>query len=375
MVTTTCEHAMLAPMGAGQIPTRLEEITAEWLGECLQELTGGAPITELRLERNRHQGAASLMCRAHLVCEAPDVPASVVIKLAAESAQEREMTGRWSVREVRFYQELAADVGIAVPRCYHANVGADGALCLVLEDLSMAQIGKSADHMTILAEALAPFHARWWNGVGCEQREWLHPEQAGGERMLALLGVALRNLEPLAGRVPPDLERVARFIEASGARYFELAAPAPLTLIHGDLHLRQAFFPGERGGRFAVFDWSLVGLGNPLRDFFALSMNISPEARRRIEAPLLERYHRRLLEHGVRRYSLEQCHEQYRASLLTSALAHIVGAGIRDLSLAEQHTRDTGIDWAEIFFGPVESALRDHDIVARYVKTRSGPRT
>ena len=139
-------------------------------------------------------------------------------------------------------------------------------------------------------------------------------------------------------------------------------------MTHGDLHLRQVFFAGERGGRFALFDWALVGLGNPLRDFFALSMDFAPDARRRIEGPLLERYHGLLLEHGVRGYSLEQCHEQYRASLLASALFHVLGVGIRYLDQWEQYTRETGNDWAAAFFGPVEAALRDHDIVERYVK-------
>ena len=69
---------------------------------------------------------------------APAGPRTLVAKLAAEDADIRGMVGlfRFYEREVRFYEELASSLSIAVPRCHWSAYDQDsGDFVLLLEDL------------------------------------------------------------------------------------------------------------------------------------------------------------------------------------------------------------------------------------------------
>jgi hypothetical protein len=247
--------------------------------------------------------------------------------------------------------------------------GDDGFFCLVLEDLGASQIGKSrVEHADALLHALAPFHARWWNGRNLSHRAWLKSDPGDVRRHTQLLGVALQNLEPLGERFPATTRRVAEFLATHDDGGAALASPGPNGLVHGDLHLQQVFFPGPAGGRFAVFDWqTVVSDGNPLRDVSrCLATSLAPELRRQHEGEWLRRYHAQLLDHGVDDLSFERCEDLYRRSLLTTVFQHVLGAGIADVSHFEKRSRETGIDWTDRFFGWVDATLRDHDVLDRY---------
>jgi aminoglycoside phosphotransferase (APT) family kinase protein len=98
-------------------------------------------------------------------------------------------------------------------------------------------------------------------------------------------------------------------------------APYPYTLIHGDLRSDNVFCPSGEGGRYALIDWQLSGVGQPATDlvrWFAQSITI--EQRRKTERALLERYHQRLLEYGVTGYSFKQLLQDYQLNLVVILL-------------------------------------------------------
>ena len=76
---------------------------------------------------------------------------------------------RFYEREVRFYEELASSLSIAVPRCYwSAYDQGSGDFVLLLEDLGVLRAADqlapgSAHDARLVADLLVDLHARWWN--------------------------------------------------------------------------------------------------------------------------------------------------------------------------------------------------------------------
>ena len=105
-------------------------------------------VTSFEFKRiGQGKGFAGQIARVRLRYDAPEpnAPATLIAKFATEHAPTREMLGEIDgyVREVRFYRELARDIGIGTPHCYFAHYDSDdGRFCLLLEDLAPA---RSAD--------------------------------------------------------------------------------------------------------------------------------------------------------------------------------------------------------------------------------------
>jgi Ser/Thr protein kinase RdoA (MazF antagonist) len=95
-----------------------------------------------------------------------------------------------------------------------------------------------------------------------------------------------------------------------------------ITLIHKDAHAWNFFYPRdpERDG-VCIIDWHewTISLGtNDLTEMIVLWWY--PERRARMEESLVRRYHRRLMEHGVKDYDWEQCWNDYRLSAISILL-------------------------------------------------------
>lgn len=154
-------------------------------------------------------------------------------------------------REVRFYREVAAYLGVRTPACYRAEEH-DGATHLELEDLSSWQLGAEP---AVAARVLRDLHQRW-EGRAVERWPWLPRPDLGnlvGEmfdetwrsaRERPELTASVRDLgDSLVGRVAEVDERA----ETCG----------PLTFTHGDasaLNMRTS-----PGGEVALLDWEDYG--------------------------------------------------------------------------------------------------------------------
>jgi hypothetical protein len=153
--------------------------------------------------------------------------------------------------EVRFYQEVAPEVGVRVPACYQAEATADGTL-LVLEDLSGWAPG--ADPVRA-AGVLAGMHRRW-AGQAAGRWPWLRPVGAAADLVEDLFGEVWPRL---AGR--PDLTPRVRALGDSLAgtvvqREHEIAGAGPLTLVHGDASAQNMRTSPD--GEIALLDWEDV---------------------------------------------------------------------------------------------------------------------
>src|SRR3954466_14109617 len=124
---TNVETSM--PPGAQPVPLRPEELTPDWLTASLRHagvLSPTGRVVAFESERvGEGAGFAGRIARIDLryATPEPSAPATLIAKFATEHAATREMIGSIDgyVREVRFYRELAADIGIGTPRCYFAH--------------------------------------------------------------------------------------------------------------------------------------------------------------------------------------------------------------------------------------------------------------
>jgi hypothetical protein len=108
-----------------------------------------------------------------------------------------------------------------------------------------------------------------------------------------------------------------------------MLAAAPIR--QGETIAWNFFYPRDPArDTVCIIDWHEWGIDvgtNDLAELIVLWWY--PERRARMEQPLLRRYHRRLMEHGVGDYDWEQCWNDYRSSairiLLYPVMMHAEG--------------------------------------------------
>ncbi len=297
---------------AGPVPSRLDQITAGWLEAALAEggLTGteldGLAVTPLG------DGVGFLGDLARLEPRyrrpLPQAPAALVAKLPTQDPGGRAvgaMLGVWA-REARFYEELAPDVGVPVPRCfYNGSDPARQAWCLLLEDLAPATSGDQVRGATVAqaasaVDALANLHAGWWGAARLRDLTWLP----------GLDGPAVGMLEPVVQAALPAfrarygdgvapvaigwLERLA----SDFANWLGRRSARSMTLVHADYRLDNLFFDGDR--LVGVIDWQTALRGPGTLDLTSLlCTSLTVEDRRRHEDDLLDRYTSALANDGI----------------------------------------------------------------------------
>jgi len=168
----------------------------------------------------------------------PAVPGSIAAALGMAQA------------EVRFYREIAPEVGVRVPACYRAELTDEGSL-LELEDLSSWQQGADP---AAAATLLRSMHDRWTDRAHVRW-PWLRPVGAGDDLVARLYDETWPKLaaRTLSAPVRELGERLVGKVKQAEA---QVRDAGPLTLVHGDasaLNLRTA-----PDGEIALLDWEDV---------------------------------------------------------------------------------------------------------------------
>ncbi len=161
-------------------------------------------------------------------------------------------------REVRFYREVAPDVGVRVPVCHLAEEH-EGATHLELEDLSSWQEGADP---AAAARLLRRLHDRW-SRRAVERWPWLPRADVSDlvERLYDDTWPDLRSRADLT----PSVRALGEAL-VGRAREMERAAEAagPPTLVHGDASARNMRTSPD--GEIALLDWEDVGTGPGVAD-------------------------------------------------------------------------------------------------------------
>ena len=137
-----------------------------------------------------------------------------------------------------------------------------------------------------------------------------------------------------------------------------------VTLVHGDFHPGQIFYPSERGGRFAVFDWQTVSTGSGGDDLARIiATGLTPEQQATCDRRLIDLYHALLVEHGVIDYDIERCREDFRLGLVTSVAINIIASVNIDPAFIAEFEASSNIRVTDAMFGWLAAAVDAHGVL------------
>ncbi len=309
--------------------TEPEQATLEWLCMALGARTDADPATQVSSKAI----GTGLMGRSYrLTFDSPLDTASgqirsVVMKCPSADTATRQMGASAYQREIGFYQEVAAGIDANLPKCYHANISANGEdFVLILEDITPAQQGNQLTGCSIeearqALRNLARFHASTWEMASLGDKPWL---QTSGTSLADIYPLVLNGFrERFADLVAPDVWPVLDAFAKGQQQWFD-SEPSTRSGVHGDYRLDNLLF--RPNGAAVAVDWQTVSYANPGRDLgYFLGNSLTTELRREAEDELVAYYCDCLNEAGVI-YSEASAQADLRHGAFQGPLVTTIGA-------------------------------------------------
>jgi Phosphotransferase enzyme family len=316
------------------LPRTIGDLDAAYLSQLM-----GHSVTSMSVIG----GDAGTSSRARLALTGDGVPASVFVKMAAETIATRLMgeLGRLAETETRFYSQLSPRL-TGVPTSYGAAFDSlTGRYVLVLEDLAAAQCDfpdtlhpLDKDQAGLIVELLAKLHGTFWGRVPV----WLYTASADSASMLTgpLLKTSARRI---AERTDIPVDK-GRFINDNYRAVARLIDTPPHTVMHGDAHPGNVYF---RNGDAGLLDWQAVRRGHPSRELaYTLVTSMTTADRQACERDLLDDYRRALAAAGGPDLDRDELWVRYRQGALYAYVAALITAalgGMQDEGIAMQGLR------------------------------------
>lgn len=285
-------------------------------------------------------GDAGTSSRARLALTGTDVPASVFVKMAAETVATRLMgeLGNLAATETRFYRQLAPEL-TGLPRSYGSQFDPwTGRFVLVLEDLADRSVSKcefpdtlhpiDTDRAAQVVELLARLHATFWGRLparaGTGPLGWLYA--ASDDSASLLTGPLLKtSSKRLAEHTDLPLER-GRFIDDNYRAVASVIDRPPHTVMHGDAHPGNLYF---RDGHAGLLDWQAVRRGHPSRELaYTLVTSMATDDRQASQRDLLDVYRHALAAGGGPLLDSDELWDRYRQGALYPYVAALITAGM-----------------------------------------------
>lgn len=355
-----------------EIPYSVGEISAEWLRASVRpdDAAAFASLTSIRAERLGEGVATTSDIHRLVLGYAPggqSGPAALVVKMPSSSPEARELAHGWSTyrREVLFYRNIAATVGLRIPKAYVAEFNPETErFVLVMDDLSASTDGDQIAglplaHVRLALDEIVGLHATWWNRPELVALEaFIEPY---GEELWAGSGARHTAAWPgfaafVAARASPELVRVGERLGGALERMMRDMSRTPRTLCHGDFRAGNMLFSSLDGAAaLAIVDWQAPMQAKGAFDVgYLMSMSITTELRRAHEADLLRSYHQRLTAGGVEDYPYETFFRDYRRGLLIGFTYVVHSSGSVDMG----HPRILALFDSAV--RRVDAALQDH---------------
>lgn len=360
------------------IPRHAGELTADWLTDALRE---GGVISHARVEsfvsETLGEGAGFIgdLARVTLAYDAQEdgAPRTLIAKFPTAVDENRaagELFGLYD-REIRFYNELAADVPLRKPVRYFSAMDREQAATgvvkstlrrlppnlvlkllprlakrakprryvVLIEDMAPARVGDqvagcSVEDATLALREVAAMHARFWNDQRIADIEWIDALNQDVHLVQAMYAEALVPFRRQFGeRLPQRAHEISDWLLDHGIELLNRLSADPFTLIHGDFRPDNLFFgDGKTDYPVAVIDWQSPARGSPLYDVaYFISWGINAEDHDAIPA-LLRGYHETLVERGVVDYSFERCERDFVLARLMVMHRSVFLTGRLDLS-------------------------------------------
>ena len=265
--------------------------------------------------------------RLHYDDDLLDLPPTIIAKLPSVDPALRAVSDRLGQdrREVRSYQEVAADAHPQTPHSYYGGIDSvTGNTILLLEDLNSARQGDSvagcsqAEARRALAQ-LTEFQAAWWDSPRLDRLDWMPLKDAEtGAYQELYAGAWMSFISKTGDGMPPALRRLGDRLSLQVPRIKAKLTTPPRTIIHGDYRLDNCIFQTSSGAQsLLVFDWEFCARGRGTYDFATFVREaFSSQQRRDEELSLIRTCHSILVSNGVKDYPFAECLADYRLSML-----------------------------------------------------------
>lgn len=302
---------------------RPSAITPDWLGAVLRKAGHDVRVAAFDAKRvGTGQVGESVRFTLAFAGDARGAPATVVGKFPSSDETSRAagvLFGNY-IREVNFYNQLAATALITTPRCLHAQVEtATHEFVLIMEDLAPAKQGDqlrgvSVDQAALALSEAAKLHASHWGEDRFDAAAWMYNVSASPtltpDDMMATLWAGF--CQRYGTRVNAQVRLIGETITGAHDR-IQRAYDGPKCLIHNDFRPDNMMFGTAEGGHpLVVVDWQTVGYGCCMADVsYFMGGALGLNDRRANEAALLRGYHGALIALGVRDYSFERLWRDY----------------------------------------------------------------
>ena len=353
-----------------ELPATPADISVEWLnaavgGDGSAVTAGRAIVGVVATDIGDGTGIFGEIARLSLTLDDGTATSLVAKMPCTEPANLHvaQMLGIYE-REMNMFEHVLDRSPMHAPACRLVARGDDGHFVLLLEDMSTDwEVGDQIVGATIpqaeqVVDALAAFHAHWWQSPELDGMTWL-PKPNAPQYTAVVPGLYRAGLPGLqsdwADRVPPQSVDVALALDPRFEEILERTAAGPTTLIHTDTRLDNIFFAKDGSGRVAFIDFQLALAGRGVADVAYLVGTSVPQASavEHWEA-LLRRWHAGVTDLGVD-YAFDDALRAYREA----ALYYLSGA------MALIGTFDTGNErgakWAEAYATRILNHVVDID--------------
>lgn len=352
------------------VPRSPGEITPEWLSGALRQngVIRDASVVSVSAESiGAGAGFLGQLARLSLTYDRdePGAPRSVIAKLPALDPGGRGVANAFHFyeREIRFYEDIAADVNMSVPKRYYSAMDIEGdEYLLLIEDMAPAVVGDeapgcSAERAELAITNLARFQADWWDSPKLDALDWM-PAVNGPVQQVAV-GAYQQAWAPFcqfAGdRLSPAVMRLGEQLQHHVLDVLDVLEPAPRTIIHGDFRGDNVFYgDGITAPAFSAVDWQISAKGRGVFDVaYFLSTSVTPEVRKAHEQRLVRLWHDIISDtNDTKAYTVDDAFYDYRVSALFMHVYTVVAIGTLDsanergLFLFNEwlHRRSTAID-------------------------------
>jgi hypothetical protein len=351
------------------IPSRPEDISREWLNHVLSGHLQGHSVTACKAAYSSEPGQTAEVLDIQLEYSdaACPLPGRMIAKITSHNPELSELLNGMGfyAREAQFYKHFA-DTGIRTADCYFSEYDAESQRMIILmEHLAPSRSpswGISLEQVRYACRVLPAFHAKWWNDENLKSMPFLN-QMPSEDFLKPMIDLAHSAADKVAEVFGNEADTSIRCLDAFARNYDQVTSwisNRPFTLVHGDYHAKQLFFPTAAGGHFAVIDWQYPFVAQGAWDLVRiLSLCVDTSTRREQQEAFLAGYHRGLAEHGVTNYTRDDLDMDLKIGAIygQALMSAVVQAG--DLEQAERECTPFGIDWREVYFLRSDRFLRD----------------
>ena len=312
-------------------PTSPEKISAKWLTDKL-----GYAVESFNIEAlGEGGGLLGLVTRLHL--KASEGPTTLIAKFPTKTEANRAVATTYDMyaREYRFYTQVAPNVPMRSPACYHAELNEQNSdFVLLLEDLQGFELGDQVTGCSVnqahqVIQSIASLHRNTWQPdhiMDIKQHDMPYQREGMiGGFQVGWPVVKTDFADVLEAATTPQQIALLDTMPDQVNRLLDIIHDGPLVIGHGDLRLDNIFF-SEDGN--ALVDYQAVSKAAPEHDIaYFVTQSLSDNVR--CAEDWVAVYHQHLTSEGLD-YPLDTSRERYRYCALYLVCFAVIIAGTLD---------------------------------------------